>query len=154
MTTLTTPTAGRTTSWTPITIAGVALGLNALFMVLINLFMNRPNHDNIASTDVYVGAFVLAGSAVVLIAARLAWANPGRCAKAALTLGILVVLATPVWFTLLQPTLGIGAVALAMRARELGVRSRMTTVSLVLGSLGILVGVAFAAGSFVHYLAA
>ncbi len=151
MTTLTS-TARRTARWTPVTIAAVALALNALFMVLINLFMNRPDHDDIASTDLYVGGLILFGSIVVLVASRLGWADGNRCAKAALTLAVLVVLATPVWYSLLQPTLGVGAAALALRAREMGVRTRSTTVVHVLGLVGILVGVAFVLGTFVHLL--
>ena len=151
MTTLTS-TARRTARWTPVTIAAAALALNALFMVLINLFMNRPDHDDIASTDLYVGGLILSGSVVVLVASRLGWADGNRCAKAALTLAVLVVLATPVWYSLLQPTLGVGAAALALRAREMGVRTRTTTVAFVLGLIGILIGVAFVLGTFVHFL--
>lgn len=153
MTTLTS-TSHRTTGWTPITIAGTALAVNALFMVLINLFMNRPNHDDIASIDLYVGGVIVAGSLVVLVASLLGWRDPNRCAKAALTLGVLVVLATPLWYSLLQPTLGIGAAALALRARESGVRSRSTTAALILGVVGVVIGVVFVLGTFVHYLAA
>ncbi len=152
MTTLTSITR-RTTSWTPGTIAGTALGLSTLFVVLINLFMNRPHHDNIASTDLYVGTVIVVGTLAVYVGARLGWADPGRCARASLVLGILVVLTTPVWFTLIQPTLGIGAVALAIRAREMGTRSRSTAAAIVLGLLGVLVGVAFTVGTFIHYLA-
>ena len=94
MTTLVSP-ASRTARWTPATIAGAALGINALSMVLINLFLNRPNHDDIASTDLYVGIAIVLASVAVFIAARLGWSDPSRCARAALVLGILVVLATP-----------------------------------------------------------
>lgn len=152
MTTLVSP-ASRTARWTPATVAGAALGINALSMVLINLFMNRPNHDDIASTDLYVGVAIVIASIAVFIAARLGWSDPSRCARAAIVLGILVVLAIPVWYALVQPTLGVGAIALALRAREAGVRSRSTIVALVLGALGILVGVAFVVGSIVHFLA-
>jgi energy-coupling factor transporter transmembrane protein EcfT len=152
MTTLTS-TNRRTTTASPGAIAGTAFGLSAVFMVLINLFMNRPDHDNIASTDLYVGGIIAVGTLAVFVAARVGWGDSGRSAKASLMLGILVILATPLWFTLIQTTLGVGAVALAMRARERGNRSRSTIIGAALGGLGLLVGVVFVVGTFIHHLA-
>ncbi|HTY72686.1 MAG TPA: hypothetical protein VMI11_09720 [Actinomycetes bacterium] len=151
MTALTTTAPGRTSRWTPGTVAATSLVFGGACMVIINLSMNRPNHDDIASTDLYVGAFIVGMAAIVYAVARAVWGNPDRCAKAGLALGILLVLATPVWFSLSQPVLGIGAIALALRARDAHVRPRMTMSALVLGGLGLLVGVVFSLASVIHY---
>ncbi len=152
MTTVTAPSSRTASRLTPGNVALVSIAWGLICMVILNLLMNRPHHDNIASIDAFVGAVLVVSVAVVFVVARLVWSNPARSATAALVLGIVTIVSCVMWYSLAPTMFGLGAMALALHARAELVRSAKTTVALVLGAIGVAVSVIFVIGSFVSFL--
>lgn len=136
---------------TPARAAVAALGTVALVTIVLNLLVNRPNHDHVAGIDLLVAAvnIVLAGI-VFGIAARV-WQGE-RAAATGLVFGILVVITAPVWYYIAQPVFAFAAIGLGLSARNRDSHPTMSKWAIGLGLFGLLIELVIIGSAFVSYL--
>ena len=136
---------------TPIRAAVAALATAAAVTILLNLLVNRPNHDHILGIDLLVGAVNLILAVVVFGIAARVW-NSDKAALAGLVFGVLVILTTPVWYYIAQPVFAFAAIGLGLSARSRNSRPAIARWAIGLGAVGLLIEVAIICVAFGQFL--
>lgn len=136
---------------TPVRAAVLALACCATVALVVNVFVNVPQHDDLLAIDAFVVGVDAALAAVVFGLVGWAWESPSRSRRLAVAVIALSLLTLPVYWLVIHPVLGIAALRLADRLPGHPVLAR---ISRVCGSLCLTIGAAFAVGAVVHYFVA
>lgn len=134
---------------TPARAAVIALACCASVTLVVNIFLNVPQHDPLLAVDTFVLGIDVVSTIAVFALAAWAWESPGRTRGLAVAVLVLSVLALPAYWLVMHPVFGVATLLLADRLPD---HPTLARVSRVAGWLDLAVGAAFAVGAVVQYL--
>lgn len=131
--------------------AVLALACCVTVTLVVNVFLNVPQHDDVLAVDAFVLGTDAVLAAVLFGLLGWAWESPSRSRGLTVAVIALSILSLPAYWLVVHPVLGIAALRLAGRPPG---GPALAGAARVCGWLCLAIGAAFAVGAVMHYLVA